>query len=169
MAPTQAQVEDQTCKIIDCLFADKDYTVFRQLTCDLETDGPEDAFDASAIAAKLRSVADTLDADTQFKAAVDQMKIAVVQEAVDAAFTQGVESLFQSPASQPAEVTPEMQLIQASVALGLYIKKSCPELKIKVQNAMAAFLNRRVGTWVVQQGGWDKVAENSSAATRKRT
>lgn len=50
-----------------------------------------------------------------------------------------------------------MQLIRASIAFGLYVKKSSPELKSKVQNAMAAFLNRRVGSWIAENGGWVSV------------
>lgn len=75
-------------------------------------------------------------------------------QVVDAAFIQGVEALCKNPVSQRAEVAPEMQLIKASVAFGLYVKKSSPELKNKVQSAMTAFLTRRVGPWVAQQGGW---------------
>lgn len=61
---------------------------------------------------------------------------------------------MQSQVCEKAEVALEVQLIKASVAFGLYVWKSSPELKNKVQSAMNAFLNRRVGPWVTQQGGW---------------
>lgn len=75
-------------------------------------------------------------------------------QAVNEAFSQGVDTFVQAQASQSAEVVPEMQLIKASVSFGLYVTKSCPELKNKVHSAVTAFINRRVGTWVNQQGGW---------------
>lgn len=78
----------------------------------------------------------------------------VPPQAAEAAFSSGVEALCKAPVIQKAEVAPEVQLIRASVAFGLYIKKSCPELKSKVQNTMAAFLDRRVGSWVAENGGW---------------
>ena len=61
-----------------------------------------------------------------------------------------MEALCQAPVPQSAEVASDIQLIKVSVALGLYIIKSSPELKQTVQDAMAAFLNRRVS----KQGGW---------------
>lgn len=75
-------------------------------------------------------------------------------QAVEVAFNHGVDVLCQTHAAQKAEVAPEVQLIKASVTFGLYVIKSSPELKSKVQNAMTAFLNRRVRTWVTEQGGW---------------
>lgn len=75
-------------------------------------------------------------------------------QAVEAAFSRSVEHLCQSHAAQMAEVAPEMQLIRASVAFGLFVKHSCPELKSKVQEAMTSFLNSRVESWVAQKGGW---------------
>lgn len=75
-------------------------------------------------------------------------------QAVEAAFSNGVDLLCQTYIAQRAEVAPEMQLIRASVSFGLYVKKSCTELKNQIRRAMTAFLNRRVGTWVTKQGGW---------------
>uniref|UniRef100_A0A8D3BP59 Uncharacterized protein n=1 Tax=Scophthalmus maximus TaxID=52904 RepID=A0A8D3BP59_SCOMX len=83
----------------------------------------------------------------------------VPPQAAEAAFSHGVEALCKTRVSQGAEVAQEMQLIRASVDFGLYIKKSYPELKNKVQSAMTSFLNRRVGTWVAEQGGWVSVSQ----------
>ncbi|KAG7495408.1 bcl-2 15 [Solea senegalensis] len=158
MAPTDKNTVDlQTSKIIECLFEDEDVLGFRHFDNCVETDGPED-FDPVKVAGKLRHIADSLNNDLAFKAALDELKQAVAQEAAEAAFSHGVEVLCQTQVSQKAEVAPEMQLIRASVALGLYIKKSSPDLKNQVCSAMTAFLNRRVGTWVAQQGGWHNVS-----------
>lgn len=75
-------------------------------------------------------------------------------QAVEEAFSSCVEAVCQAPVIANPEVAPEVQLLKASVAFGLYVKKCYPELKDKVQSAMAMFLNRRVEPWVVQQGGW---------------
>lgn len=162
MAPVDPLVlEWQTHLIIKCLLED-DYAESRcLLDSNLETDSvsaaSHDDFDAVLIADKLRSVADSMNDDPRFKAALTDLKKAVAEEAIDTAFSQSVEAICQTHVAQRAEVAPEMQLISATVAFGLYVKKACPELKNKVQGAMSAFLNRRVGPWVTQQGGWDKV------------
>ncbi|CAJ1051656.1 hypothetical protein EXN66_Car005336 [Xyrichtys novacula] len=156
--PSEAIVEWQTSQIIKYLLADDDEIEERRSHDDMiEADGPGDDFDPVIIADKLRSVGDALSEDYRFKAAMTELKKAAAQEAAEAAFSCGVEALCQSQVAQKAEVSPEMQLIRASVAFGLYIKKSSPDLRNKVQSTMIAFLNRRVGTWVTQQGGWDKV------------
>ncbi|XP_065810605.1 bcl-2-like protein 15 [Labrus bergylta] len=164
MAPTETTtVEWQTSEIIKCLLWDEEDIKNRSLNpvCafgEVEPDGPDDDdFDPVLIADKLRRVADALNEDLMFQAALADLKQAAAQEAVDAAFSKGVDSVFQSQVLEQAEVASEMQLIKASVAFGLYIKKSCPGLKSQVQSAMTSFLTRRVGTWVSQQGGWDKV------------
>ncbi|KAM8757608.1 uncharacterized protein AB9X84_010385 [Acanthopagrus schlegelii] len=157
MAPTERGVEWQTSQIIDYLLRD-DAQSRCLLDCsgDIEHDGPgnsDDGFDASAIADKLRSVADALNDDVRFKAALTDMKKAAATQAAEAVFSKSVVALCQAPVPQSAEVASDIQLIKVSVALGLYIIKSSPELKQTVQDAMAAFLNRRVS----KQGGWDKV------------
>ncbi|KAK2862330.1 hypothetical protein Q5P01_001863 [Channa striata] len=157
MAPTENQVQVQTSEIIKYLFEDEHAVLFRTLDSNVECDGPE-SFDPVPIADKLRIVADSLTENPQFKAAFTDFKRAAAQEAVELAFSQSVDALCNTHVSQRAEVAPEMQIITASVAFGLYIKKSSPDLRNKVQSAMIAFLNRRVGTWIVKQGGWDKVA-----------
>uniref|UniRef100_A0A8C4HGK2 Bcl-2-like protein 15 n=1 Tax=Dicentrarchus labrax TaxID=13489 RepID=A0A8C4HGK2_DICLA len=130
-------------------------------------------FDPVVIADKLRSVADSLNEDVKFKAALSELRKAAAQEVhththththtenatlmgrgKTASFSRGVDILCQTHAAQKAEVASEVQLIKASVTFGLYVIKSSPELKSKVQNAMTAFLNRHVRTWVTEQGGW---------------
>ncbi|KAM8914324.1 bcl-2-like protein 15 [Spinachia spinachia] len=164
MAPTAA-FEWQTDQIVKCLLGDEDEDEACAQRCpssQLEVDGPtstsdEDDFDPVIIADKLRTVADSLNADAKFKAALADLKQAVAQEALQTAFSNGVEAICQTPGSQNAEVFPEMQLIRASVALCIYIKKSSPELKHNIQRVVREFLRRRVGLWVMEQGGWDKV------------
>lgn len=75
-------------------------------------------------------------------------------QAAEAAFSEGVEILCKNVAVKAPEVASEMQLIRASAALGLYIVKSAPELKERVQRVMNSYLNRSVQTWVSEQGGW---------------
>ncbi|KAK5934259.1 hypothetical protein CgunFtcFv8_014673 [Champsocephalus gunnari] len=162
MAPNAHLVELQTSQIIKYLFDDDDDNIaLRKLDAGLEVDSPpgsEDGhFDPVIIGEKLRSVADSFNDDVRFKAAVKDLKQAAAQEAIEAAFSHGVDAIIQSQVCEKAEVALEVQLIKASVAFGLYVWKSSPELKNKVQSAMNAFLNRRVGPWVTQQGGWDQV------------
>lgn len=159
MAPAEKNVELQTQKIIECLFDDEDSVKPRVLDCHLETDSPgENDFDPVIIADKLRAVAEALNKDANFKKALDELKKTAATEATEAAFERGVELLCKSHVAQKADIAPEMQLIQASAAFGLYLKKSYPEMKENVKTAMASFLNRRVGKWVTEKGGWGKVA-----------
>lgn len=74
-------------------------------------------------------------------------------QAVDTAFSHGVEALCKDPALS-AEVTPEVRLISAALAFARYTINSSPALKNKVQGAMQSFLHRRADSWVLQQGGW---------------
>ncbi|KAK5872743.1 hypothetical protein PBY51_013416 [Eleginops maclovinus] len=161
MAPNATIVEWQTSEIIRYLFEDDDDHTPRLLDAELEVDShtasQDDNFDPVIIADKLRSVADSLNDDLRFKAVLTDLKVAAAQEALEAAFSKGVETIFQTQVVQKAEVAAEMQLIRATVTFGLYVKKTAPELKNKVRSAMTAFLTRRVGSWVEQQGGWDQV------------
>ncbi|XP_025763155.1 uncharacterized protein LOC112846943 [Oreochromis niloticus] len=160
MAPAEKNVEWQTQKIIECLFDDEDSVKSRVLDCHLETDSPgdENDFDPVIIADKLRAVADALNEDPNFKKALDELKKTAATEATEAAFERGVELLCKSHVAQNADIAPEMQLIQASAAIGLYLKKSYPEMKETVKTAMASFLKNRVGKWLTEKGGWGKVA-----------
>ncbi|XP_077430275.1 uncharacterized protein LOC144056976 [Vanacampus margaritifer] len=159
-----SQINRQTTQIIECLFADDDEVNSRRFNGDLETDSPmdeEEKFDPVPIADKLKEVAESLNQDAKFKAALDDLKLALGQEA-KGAFSRSVNALVQTQISQQAvDVAPEMQLIKVCFAFGLFVKKSCPELKIKAQSAVSTLLyNSRVVTWVTQQGGWEKVRED---------
>ncbi|KAK2914861.1 hypothetical protein Q8A73_005455 [Channa argus] len=163
MAPTEIDVQWQTSEIIKYLFEDDDDDrLDRNFDDSLECDSPtvSASFDPVLIADRLRTVADSLNDNPEFKDALTNFKQAAAQEAVELAFSHSVEALCKTQVSQRPEVLPEMQIIRASVAIGLYIKKSSPDLRTKVQSAMTAFLNRRVGTWIVSQGGWNKVADD---------
>ncbi|XP_054473055.1 uncharacterized protein LOC129105860 isoform X2 [Anoplopoma fimbria] len=165
MAPTAPfTLQWQTDQIIKCLLdiEDEDSPQCRLLDCNLEVDSSsaesrEDTFDPVVIADKLRTVADAMAEDVHFRAALTEMRQAAAQEAFEAAFSHGVDAICQTQVAQRAEVVSEMQLIKASVSFGLYVKKSCPELKHKIQSVMSSFLTARVGPWVTQQGGWEKV------------
>lgn len=162
MAPNIAEVERQTALVIKCLFGDDTQATNRNRhQSDIETDGPEDNFDPVLIADKLRQVADALNEDVKFKAALKELKQAAAQEALEQVLSNGVDALCQTQVGQRAEIAPEMQIIKATVALSLSMIKSCPEVKDKLQNAVGAFLNRRVGPWVAQQGGWDYCVRQS--------
>ena len=76
---------------------------------------------------------------------------AVLHQAVQV-FGEAVETLCL--ASSQRELSSELQLLRASVALGRYVKNNSPQLKSKVAGAMATFLNTRVVGWVRDQGGW---------------
>nr|XP_015815018.2 uncharacterized protein LOC107385565 [Nothobranchius furzeri] len=152
----------QTSLVIKCLLDDDDKVGSREFSS-LEHDGPsDDQFDPVLVADKLRTIADAMTEDPRLQVVLKELKQAAAQEVVDQAVSKGVETLCQAHASKGAEVAPEMQLIKASVAFGLYVKKSAPELKAQVQSALTNFLTRRVGSWVAQQGGWDKVQDASS-------
>ncbi|XP_038154068.1 uncharacterized protein LOC119791820 isoform X2 [Cyprinodon tularosa] len=157
MAPNLHTVHDQTSEVIFFLLADETEAKSRMLdSSEVESDGPEDDFDPVLVADKLRTVADALN-EEKIKPLLKEMSKAAANEAVDAAFSKAVETICESYSCKGADVAPEMQLINATVALGLYVKKVSPDLKRKVQGAMTNFLNNRVSAWVVEQGGWDKL------------
>ncbi|TDH14185.1 hypothetical protein EPR50_G00041770 [Perca flavescens] len=165
MAPSEDIVKWQTSQIIKYLLEDEEeYHSRCLLDAGLEVDSitasNDDNFDPVQIADKLRSVADALNDDPRFQTALTDLKKAAANEAFEAAFSHSMETLCQTQVSQRAEVASEMQLIRASVAFGLYVIKSSPDLKFKVQSAMTAFLGRpSVVSWVTRQGGWDKVKD----------
>ncbi|XP_078104275.1 uncharacterized protein LOC144516665 [Sander vitreus] len=165
MAPTEDIVKWQTNQIIKYLLEDEDEHQHRclldaGLEVDSVTASNDENFDPVQIADKLRSVADALNGDPRFQSALTDLKKAAANEAFEEAFSHSMETLCQTQVSQRAEVASEMQLIRASVAFGLYVIKSSPELKLKVQSAMIAFLERPgVVSWVTKQGGWDKVKD----------
>ncbi|XP_035245173.1 bcl-2-like protein 15 [Anguilla anguilla] len=153
MAPRD--IDYQTRLIVSCFFEEDGSIEDRGL---IEPDGvgDDDPFDPVLIADKLRELGDDYDEkviqpliNKVQKAAKDQMATA---------FGDCVDSLCKSWMADGPEVTQEKQLLKASVMLGLYVKKKCPDLRGAVQDAMANFLTTRLGSWVSQQGGWDEVA-----------
>eukprot|EP00063_Salmo_salar_P014548 XP_013989383.1 PREDICTED: uncharacterized protein LOC106566081 [Salmo salar] len=148
-------IEQQTFDIISCFFEEEQKPVCHR-TGDggIESDGPgdDDGFDPVLIADKLRELADDFDV-TFIQPHIRKLQEAVADKAVEE-FARSVDSLC---AAQRAEVAPEMQLLRASMALGLYIKKTCPDLRPTIQSCMAAFINTRLAGWINQQGGWDQV------------
>ncbi|XP_024239904.1 uncharacterized protein LOC112221795 isoform X1 [Oncorhynchus tshawytscha] len=155
-------IEQQTFDIISCFFEEEQNPVCnRKVYGGIESDGPgddhltyfaDDGFDPVVIADKLRELGD--DFDVKFiQPHIRKLQQAVADKAVEE-FARTVDSLC---AAQRAEVAPEMQLLRASVALGLYVKKTCPDLRATIQSCMTAFINTRLAGWITQQGGWDQV------------
>ncbi|KAM4740174.1 bcl-2-like protein 15 [Anableps anableps] len=158
MDPKVDAVRIQTELVMFYLLADKDEIDARMLDASsVEPDCSEDSFDPVIIADRLRSIGDALNEDIKFKTALKDLAQEATNKTLESVFSRGVETLCESYASKGSEVAPELQLIKASVTLGLYMKKISPDLKDKVKDAMTVFLNNRVSAWVAQQGGWDKV------------
>ncbi|XP_067097903.1 bcl-2-like protein 15 [Osmerus mordax] len=150
MAPRD--IEEDTLLIVQCLF-DDDEVLDR---CgQIETDGSmsDDDFDPVIIADKLRQLADEYN-DEKMEPLIKALHQATANQAVQV-FGEAVETLCLA-SSQP-ELSSELQLLRASVALGRYVKNNSPQLKSKVAGAMATFLNTRVVGWVRDQGGWVQV------------
>ncbi|XP_010897353.1 uncharacterized protein LOC105027120 [Esox lucius] len=154
MAPNA--IEQQTYEIVSCLFDDQNGSDYRCGT--LQTDGLDDDgdFDPVVIADKLKEVADNLDSEF-LKPHIKILQKAAAEKAVEE-FARSVDSLCMSPVAQKAEVALEFQMLKASMALGLYARKNCPELKDTIKMAMTAFINNRLAGWIGQQGGWEKVS-----------
>ncbi|KAM9799505.1 uncharacterized protein ACBT44_015864 [Syngnathus typhle] len=157
-----SQIKRQTTQIIQCLFEDDDEVGFCEFDEELETDGPvsnEKHFDPVAVAESLKKVAESLTKDAEFNNALKDLKCALAEEAMEEAFSCGVDTYLKAQNFQNAtDLAPEIQVIKVCFAFGLFVKKSCPELKTKAQRAVTALLNNnRVATWLNQQGGWEKV------------
>ncbi|KAJ8360503.1 hypothetical protein SKAU_G00170280 [Synaphobranchus kaupii] len=120
--------------------------------------GDENAFDPVLIADKLRELADDYD-EKVIQPLIKNVREAAADQVVTA-FGDSVDNLCKSWVAEAAEVAPEKQLLKASVMVGLYLKRKCPDLTSVIQNAMAVFLNARLGSWVTQQGGWDEAASH---------
>lgn len=75
-------------------------------------------------------------------------------QAIDAAFSYTVKAVCQSGVPHSPEVSPELQLLKTSMALGTLVAKSCPDLRSQISDTMTAFITRNLGGWITQQGGW---------------
>lgn len=71
-------------------------------------------------------------------------------QAIEAAFNQTVRTVCQAQASQFPGLTPELQLLKTTMTFVRLGAKSCPNLR----NVALAFINRNLGDWITQQGGW---------------
>ncbi|TNM88467.1 hypothetical protein fugu_004721 [Takifugu bimaculatus] len=162
MAPNQKAVEWQTNEIIKYLLEDEDVDSCSPCSMSyLETDGPtgsDDNFDAAQIAGKLRSIADSLNDNVAFRAAVNEFKKEAAHGAIEAAFSHTVQAVCQSGVPHSPDVSPELQLLKTSVALGRLVAKSCPDLRAQVVDTMNAFITRNLGGWITQQGGWERIS-----------
>ncbi|KAJ8370270.1 hypothetical protein SKAU_G00102980 [Synaphobranchus kaupii] len=157
MAPRD--IQQQTYDIIHCLFdpspESSDFKTSKDIQSDGEDDG-DDSFDAVIIADKLRELGDALDDQvvSQFKNALATASL----KQVETAFSKTVDMMCKTWVSERGEVVTEKHLLRASVTLGLYVKRNCPQMISAIQGVMATFLNTHVTPWVSQQGGWDRVA-----------
>lgn len=75
-------------------------------------------------------------------------------QAIEAAFSHTVKTVCQSGVPLSPEVSPELQMLKASAALGRLVAKSCPDLRAQIFDTMNAFITRNLGGWITQQGGW---------------
>ncbi|KAJ7998897.1 hypothetical protein DPEC_G00209740 [Dallia pectoralis] len=152
MAPQN--IDNQTLDILSCLFDEEAEVGFRTRGT-IQTDGgvdDDDDFDPVVIADKLREVADHLDKEF-LKPHIKIIQQAAADKMVEE-FGRSVDSLCSSHVAQKLEVAPEFQLLKASMALGLYVRKTCPDLKDSIQITMAAFIKSRLAGWISRQGGW---------------
>ncbi|XP_073681403.1 bcl-2-like protein 15 isoform X1 [Garra rufa] len=143
-----SDIQKQTYDVIHCLFQN-------ELDVDmLETDGPEDAdsFDPVKIASKLRELGDDYDEKVIQPLMKNVQKAAANQ--VVTVFSDSVDSLCKMWVVERAEVSSEKQLLKAAITLGLFIKKSCPDMNNVVEVAMMGFVNNRLTNWITEQGGW---------------
>ncbi|XP_072571729.1 bcl-2-like protein 15 [Paramormyrops kingsleyae] len=147
-------IKVQTGWIVKCLFDEEGEVQDRNL---IESDSPgDDPFDPVIIAEKLRELGD------KYEESVIQPLLKKLQETpenqVATVFNEGVDCLCQTLSYQG--LAPEVLLLRAAVMLGMGVKRKLPSLVGTVESAMVNLLNRRLVTWIQQQGGWDRVASD---------
>lgn len=81
-------------------------------------------------------------------------------QAIEAAFSHTVKAVCRSGVPHSPEVSPELQLLKTSAALGSLVAKSCPDLRTQIFDTMTAFITRNLGGWITQQGGWVRLSFN---------
>uniref|UniRef100_W5MXP7 BCL2 like 15 n=1 Tax=Lepisosteus oculatus TaxID=7918 RepID=W5MXP7_LEPOC len=161
MAPKD--FKQQTSSVIQCLFEEPvlkaKSLVFEDTVVADGVGDEEDSFDPVIIADKLRQLGDDYN-EKVIKPHMDkflnQARSAAAEQAA-LAFSDAVESLCKSWPSEGAEVRQEKYLLKASVTVGLYAYKKCPNLSETIQNVLTQFVETRLGSWIVQQGGWVSV------------
>ncbi|MCJ8744317.1 hypothetical protein PDJAM_G00117140 [Pangasius djambal] len=141
----QKHFEHEISDILCCFF-DEPY---------LDTDSPS-GFDPVKIAAQLRQLGDHYDETVIQPLMRDVQRAAADQAAV--AFTNSVELLYSMWVAERPEVVPEKHLLKATMALSLYMKRNCPDLKKHVRGAIVNIINNRLSSWIMQQGGWEQVS-----------
>lgn len=75
-------------------------------------------------------------------------------QAIEAAFSHTVKTVCQSGLPHCPEISPELQMLKTSLALGSLVAKSCPDLRNLIFPTMTVFITRNLGGWITQQGGW---------------
>lgn len=75
-------------------------------------------------------------------------------QALEAAFSHTVERVCQVQAHQCPGLSPELQLLQTTVVFTRLVAKSFPNLRNDIMGPANAFINRSLGNWLNQQGGW---------------
>lgn len=157
MAPRDTQ--QQTFEIINCLFDPTPESTQFKTSQDIESDSPggnDDSFDPVVIADHLREIGDQLDEQVRHQF-ISILKNAARNQ-VESAFKTAVDSLCKTWMPHSGEVATERYLLRASVALGLYVQRSCPDMVSTIQGVMANYINTYVTPWIDQQGGWGRVA-----------
>ncbi|XP_017306532.1 uncharacterized protein LOC108255228 [Ictalurus punctatus] len=135
----------QTSDILCCFFGES-Y---------LETDSCSEV-DPVKIAAQLRQLGDHYDETVIQPLMRDVQKAAADQAAV--AFTKSVDYLCKMWVAESPEIVPEKHLLKATMALSLYMKRNCPDLTTHIHDAVFNIVNNRLGTWIREQGGWERVS-----------
>lgn len=72
-------------------------------------------------------------------------------QAIEAAFSHTVKTVYQD---QVPELSPELHLLKITAAFTRLVAKSCPNLRHDIFGPAIAFINRNLGDWITQQGGW---------------
>uniref|UniRef100_A0AAY4DBF4 Bcl-2-like protein 15 n=1 Tax=Denticeps clupeoides TaxID=299321 RepID=A0AAY4DBF4_9TELE len=116
--------------------------------------GDAAAFDPQEVARKLRDLGDEYD-ERRIQPLIRGIREAAANQVRPTeVFVSSVNNLCEAWLGQRAEVAPERDLLRASVALGLYVKKNCPDMVQNVQRLLTSFLNARLADWISAQGGW---------------
>ncbi|KAG7319155.1 hypothetical protein KOW79_017629 [Hemibagrus wyckioides] len=135
--------QQQTSDILCCFFEEQ-Y---------LETDSAND-FDPVQIATQLRQLGDHYD-ETVIQPLMRNVQKAGADQA-NVVFINSVDSLCKMWVAERPEIASEKHLLKATMALSLYMKRNCPDLSVRVRDAIANILNNRLGSWIMQQGGWEQ-------------
>ncbi|XP_066559765.1 bcl-2-like protein 15 [Amia ocellicauda] len=163
MAPRD--LEQQTLLIVHFLFeepTESNRCLMRDEGMVADSTDDSDTFDPVLIAEKLRTLGDDYN-EKVIKPHMDKFVKEARTAAVDKvteAFCSTVDSMGQVWAAESGSIRQEKYLLKATVMLGLYASKNCPNLSRPIQAAVTQFLNTRLGSWISGQGGWEEVASD---------